>query len=82
MQESAITAKGQTTLPRAVRNALGVTAGDRVRYIVEGNEVRLIKVRSVMELKGILHDATRAPASLEDMDAGAAAGAAFDAGLE
>jgi AbrB family looped-hinge helix DNA binding protein len=82
MQESAITAKGQTTLPRAVRDALGVSAGDRVRYIVEGNEVRLVKVRSVMELKGVLRDGKRPAASLDDMDAGAAAGAAHDAGIE
>jgi AbrB family looped-hinge helix DNA binding protein len=82
MQESAITAKGQTTIPRAVREALGVAAGDRVRYIVEGEKVRLVKVRSVRELEGVLRDAKRPPASLEDMDAGAAALAAIDAGIE
>lgn len=81
MKESAITAKGQTTIPRAVRKALGVSAGDRVRYIVEGDEVRLVKVRSVMELDGMLAVA-RPPASLEEMDEGVAAGAAGDAGLE
>ena len=82
MQELAVTAKGQTTLPRAVRDALGVSAGDRVRYVVEGNEVRLLKVRSVMEVEGLLHRAGRPTASLEDMDDGIAAGAARDAGME
>ena len=67
MKESAITAKGQTTLPRAVRDALGVVAGDRVRYVVEGNEVRLLKVRSVMELEGVLRS-DRPPASLDEME--------------
>ena len=34
MQELTITAKGQTTVPREVRNALGLAPGDRVRYLV------------------------------------------------
>jgi AbrB family looped-hinge helix DNA binding protein len=76
MKESAITAKGQTTLPRAVREALGVVPGDRVRYVVEGNEVRLFKVRSVMELEGMLYQEGRPPASLEDMEKAIAEGAA------
>lgn len=80
MRESAVTAKGQTTLPKAVRDALGIAAGDRVRYVVEGAEVRLLKVRSVMELDGLLHDRERAPATLDEIDAGTAAGAARDAG--
>lgn len=79
MQESAVTSKGQTTLPRAVRDALGLSVGDRVRYVVEGAEVRLLKVRSVMDLAGVLHDAGRAPASIADMEEGIAAGAASDA---
>jgi AbrB family looped-hinge helix DNA binding protein len=72
MQESAITSKGRTTLPRGVRDALGVSAGDRVRYVVEGNEVRLLKVRSVMELEGVLQHPRRGAASLDDMDEGVA----------
>ncbi|MFO1141314.1 MAG: AbrB/MazE/SpoVT family DNA-binding domain-containing protein [Amaricoccus sp.] len=80
MKDSAITAKGQTTLPRAVREALGILPGDRVRYVVEGNEVRLLKVRSVMELEGMLHDEGRAPASLADMDRAIAEGAAESGG--
>jgi len=82
MQESAITAKGQTTLPRAVRDALGVSAGDRVRYVIEGHEVRLLKVRSIMEIEGILHRAGRSAASLEDMENGLARAAAREAGIE
>ena len=32
MVESAVASKGRTTLPKAVREALGVVPGDRVRY--------------------------------------------------
>jgi bifunctional DNA-binding transcriptional regulator/antitoxin component of YhaV-PrlF toxin-antitoxin module len=35
MQESKVTAKGQSTLPQDARAALGLEAGDSVRYIVE-----------------------------------------------
>ena len=41
MQESKITTKGQTTLPRDVRMALGLLSGDKVRYVVLDGEVRL-----------------------------------------
>ena len=34
MNESVITSKGRTTLPKAVREALSVQAGDRVRYVI------------------------------------------------
>ena len=40
MVESTITSKGQTTLPKPVREALGVKPGDRVRYLIIGDEVR------------------------------------------
>ena len=46
MVESAVTSKGQTTLPKAVREALGVVPGDRVRYVIfDNNEVRMLPVR-------------------------------------
>ncbi len=34
-----ITAKGQTTVPKAVRQALGVVAGDRIAFRLEGGVV-------------------------------------------
>lgn len=75
MLESAITAKGQTTIPKSVRSSLGLGAGDRVRYIVLGREVRLLKACSVIELAGLLHRPGAAPKSLADMDDAIAAGA-------
>ena len=76
MQESTITAKGQTTVPREVRNALGLAPGDRVRYLVLEGEVRLLKVRPVSELAGLLARPGRTAVSLEEMDTAIAAGAA------
>jgi antitoxin PrlF len=36
-----ITAKAQTTIPRAVRMALGVKPGDEISYEIEGDRVIL-----------------------------------------
>jgi len=54
MLESAVTKKGQTTLPKPVRDTLGVKAGDRVRYIVLDGEVRILPVRPIRRLFGVL----------------------------
>ena len=37
-----VMAKGQITIPKDVREVLGVTSGDRVTFIVEGNTVRIV----------------------------------------
>ena len=37
-----VMAKGQITIPKAVRDVLGVTSGDWVTFIVEGNTVRMV----------------------------------------
>lgn len=37
-----VMAKGQVTIPKDVRTVLGVSNGDRVTFIVEGNMVRLV----------------------------------------
>ena len=51
MIESAVTSKGQTTLPRTIREALGVGPGDRARYVIfDSNEVRILPVRLLARL--------------------------------
>lgn len=42
-ETSRITAKGQTTVPRAVRKALGLASGDTVRFDVRGDRVVLTR---------------------------------------
>ena len=34
--------KGQITIPKDIRDVLGVASGDRVSFIVEGDVVRLV----------------------------------------
>ena len=75
MQESKVTAKGQTTLPRDVRAALGLETGDTVRYIVENGRVQMLKARHVRELAGMLHRPGQRTVSLEEMNEAIAEGA-------
>lgn len=37
-----VMAKGQVTIPKDVREVLGVTSGDRISFIVEDNTVRIV----------------------------------------
>lgn len=37
-----VMAKGQITIPKDVREVLGVTNGDRISFIVEGGTVRVV----------------------------------------
>ena len=37
-----VMAKGQITIPKDIRKILGVSSGDRISFIVEGNTVRII----------------------------------------
>ncbi len=34
--------KGQITIPKDIREVLGVASGDRITFIVEGNTVRIV----------------------------------------
>jgi AbrB family looped-hinge helix DNA binding protein len=45
-----LTSKSQTTVPKAVREALGVKAGDRVAFLVQGGQARVIKAPTAEEL--------------------------------
>lgn len=68
MYESTVTAKGQTTLPKDVRDLLGLKPGDRIRYLVTGGAVRILRPRKAMSLCGALkHEGP--PVTLEAMDA-------------
>jgi len=74
--ESAITVKGQATIPRAIREHLGVEPGDRIKFFVhpDGSVVLLPKL-PVSALRGIVRRPGR-PVSIGRMRAAIAEGAA------
>ena len=46
LYQSKIFGNGSTTLPKPVRDALGVKAGDSVRYAISENGVQVLKMPS------------------------------------
>jgi AbrB family looped-hinge helix DNA binding protein len=76
MTTATLTSKGQLTLPKEVRTALGVGPGDRVDFVrmADGNFAVLPATHSVKSLKGLIPK-PRKPVSLEDMDRAIARGA-------
>ncbi|HXU50355.1 MAG TPA: type II toxin-antitoxin system PrlF family antitoxin [Candidatus Binatia bacterium] len=75
--ESAITVKGQATIPKAIREHLRLKPGDRVKFFVhpDGSVVLLPKL-SASALRGIVKRRRRTPVTIAEMTAAAAEGAA------
>ena len=47
MLTSKVTARAQTTLPPGVRKVLSLGPGERVGYVIEGNDVRLVNASAL-----------------------------------
>ncbi|MBO9524255.1 MAG: AbrB/MazE/SpoVT family DNA-binding domain-containing protein [Nocardioidaceae bacterium] len=80
MPQATMTSKGQITVPKEVRDELGIVPGTKVDFVrVSDREYRLRpKNRSVEDLFGIIkYDGP--PITLEDMERGIAEGAAESA---
>lgn len=75
--ESAITVKGQATIPKAIREHLGLKPGDRVKFFIhpDGSVVFLPKLPA-SELRGVLRSRGRQPVTIDEMDDAVAAAAA------
>ncbi|HXX56168.1 MAG TPA: AbrB/MazE/SpoVT family DNA-binding domain-containing protein [Candidatus Nitrosotalea sp.] len=75
--ESAITVKGQATIPKAIREHLHLKPGDRVKFFVhpDGSVVLLPKLPA-SALRGIIKSRRRRPVTAGEMTEAAAEGAA------
>lgn len=80
VEECTITAKGQTTVPKAVRRALGVDYGGKIAFRVDADGVKVVAVRSVEEdpalapfLDLVERDMTARPAAITALDPALAA---------
>jgi len=74
--QSALSSKGQITIPKEARERLNIGPGDRVKFFFDarGGLVILPKV-SVSVLRGIVKSPHKRPVTLEEMEEGIAAGA-------
>jgi len=70
MAESTITAKGQTTVPRQVREQLGAGPGTRlVWHVLPGGRLLVrVKTHSVLDLAGRLKSPHQQPVPIEAMN--------------
>jgi antitoxin PrlF len=75
--ESAITLKGQATIPKAIREHLRLKPGDRVKFFLhpDGSVVLLPKI-SASALRGILESERRSAVTIKEVRDAAAEGAA------
>lgn len=78
MAAATVTSKGQVTLPKAIRDALGVHAGDRVVFVrqTDGTIVVEAETLDVRRLQGQLRRFATRPISVDEMDEAIAEGAA------
>jgi len=74
--ESAITVKGLATIPKPIREHLGLKPGDRVKFFVhpDGSVVLLPKL-SAASLRGMIKSRHRRPVTIAEMIEAAARGA-------
>ena len=63
-----VTSKGQVTVPKAVREALGIKEGDEILFHVEGNRAVLAKTADFLLLAGsVTVPAARRNAAWDDV---------------
>jgi antitoxin PrlF len=69
MPTSTLTSKGQITIPKEVRERLGVEAGDRLEFVEEEKGVYKVvaATKDVRHLKGLVPKPAK-PVSVEEMN--------------
>lgn len=77
MATATITSKGQLTLPKEVRDRLGVHPGDKIDFVFSTDGQLVVKPRTihVEQLFGLLHRKGEKALTLEQIEAGIAEGA-------
>jgi antitoxin PrlF len=69
MPIATLTSKGQTTIPREIREKLHLKAGDKLSFTLlpNGTVIMRVKNKNILDLAGVLHDPSRPPVSLQEM---------------
>ena len=67
--DATLTSKGQTTIPKEIRDSLGIKPGDRMTFtqMPDGTVLMRVKTKSIMELAGRLHKKGRKTVPIDQM---------------
>jgi antitoxin PrlF len=70
MPSSTLTSKGQTVIPKAIRDRLGLQPGDKIDFVVQDSGDVLIRpaILDVRGLKGLLHRPNLSPVTVQEMN--------------
>lgn len=74
MPTATMTTKGQVTIPKEVRDHLGIDTGDRLSFVVQEDGTVIVKpiTRHVRDLGGLLQRQGQRSVSIREMDEGIA----------
>ncbi len=67
--DATLTSKGQTTIPKLIRDSLGMKAGDRMSFTLMPDGVVLMRVKNkrAVNLAGLLFKKGRKPVPVEQL---------------
>ncbi len=70
MSTATMTTKGQVTIPKKIREALSLKAGDKIEIIVTENKEAIIRPisKSVEEVFGMLYNVDQKTISVDEMN--------------
>lgn len=66
MASSTISEKGQVTVPKSLRDALGIMPGDRLAFELQGETIRIRKEPDLDRLAA-LYGSLKLPASVDEL---------------
>ena len=67
--DATLTSKGQTTIPKEIRDKLGMKPGDRMTFTLmsDATVVMRVKNKSIFDLAGALYKKGRKPVPVEQL---------------
>jgi antitoxin PrlF len=67
--DATLTSKGQTTIPKEIRDSLNMKEGDRMTFTLlpDGTVLMRLKNKSILDLAGRLHKKRRKALPVEDL---------------
>jgi antitoxin PrlF len=67
--DATLTSKGQTTIPKEIRDSLNMKEGDRITFTLlpDGTVLLRLKNKSILDLAGRLHKKGRKALPVEDL---------------